>query len=105
MIVQNGYIQFKTADRNLDENGNPIVADEAWGELIPANVQGNVNYDGFKDESGDRYKAPTYSVYLKDTDQISNRVRLYDRNKNFLGEFYVRTRQRMTLVKELRITV
>lgn len=105
MILQNGYIQFKSALRALDEDGNPIVTDEDWGEMIPANVSGNVNYDGYKDEGGDRYKSPTYQVYVNAMDLTANRCRLYDRNKRYLGEFYIRTRQYMPLVKEIRLTL
>ena len=105
MIVQNGYIQFKSAYRGLDENGDPFIADEEWGALIPANVEGNVGYDGYKDENGDRYKAPTYSVYVNAMEINANRCKIYTRNKTYLGEYYIRTRQYLPLLKEIKLTL
>lgn len=106
MILENGYIQFKKAFRGLDDDGNPIVSDEDWTEMIPANVQGNCNYDGYKSENGDRYESPTYSVYINERDMTdANRVRIYTRRKDYLGEFYIRTKTPCQLTREIKLTL
>lgn len=103
-MIENGYIQYLTAELLIDEDGNPISGGGQWSDFLPACIEGNRNTDAYKSESGIRYEKPTYTVYIRRAD-ISQRVRLFDKNKALLGEFSVRTVQVSPIVNQTRITV
>ena len=44
-------------------------------------------------------------MYFRRRDEVSERVRLYDKSKTLLGEFSVRTWQVSPIVNQTRITV
>lgn len=103
-MIENGYIQYLTAELLIDEDGNPINGGGQWSDYIPACIEGTLNTDSYKSESGIRYEKPTYTVYIRRT-EVSQRVRLFDKNKALLGEFSVRTVQVSPIVNQTRLTV
>lgn len=103
-MIENGYIQYLTAELVIDEDGNPVSGGGQWSDYIPACIEGNRNTDSYKTESGIRFEKPTYTVYIRRQD-ISQRVRLFDKNKALLGDFSVRTEQVSPIVNQTRITV
>ena len=104
-MIENGYLTYLTAQTLIDEDGNPISGGGQWSDYIPACIEGNRNTDAYKTESGLRYEKPTYTVYFRRRDEVSERVRLYDKAKALLGEFSVRTWQVSPIVNQTRITV
>jgi hypothetical protein len=107
-MIENGYIRYKTAGKILlDDNGNPHKGGDQWSDYIPACIEGNRNTAAYKAESGLRYEKPTYTVYSRRNQgiAITNLVELFDRKKNSLGQFVVRTIQVSPIVNQIRISV
>lgn len=103
-MIESGYISFKIKAQNgIDEDGDPVVFEEAWSDLYPANIEGT-KQRVYSAEKGNRYIDATYSVILPYI-EISDRLRLYDRDKNQLGEFKVLQTQNLPILGELKITV
>lgn len=108
VMIENGYIRYKiTGKILLDDNGNPHKGEAQWSDYIPACIEGNRNTAAYKAESGLRYEKPTYTVYFRRNQgmNVTNTVELYDRGKNSLGQFVVRTIQVSPIVNQIRISV
>lgn len=103
-MIESGYISYKLDTENsIDENGNPVVYEAQWSDLIPANIEGS-KQRVYNDVNGNRYVNATYSIILPYVD-ISDRLKLYDRNKSLLGEFAVLQTQNLPILGEIKITV
>lgn len=103
-MIENGYISYKiSSDNVIDENGNPVLGVETWSELVPANVEG-VNKRFYDKEKGNRYTSATYSIILSKID-FSDKIKVFDRDKQELGEYNVIESQRLDILGLVRITV
>ena len=107
-MIENGFISWLLTQSVIDEDGNPIIDDtQQWSEAVPANIEGSVNRV-YNDNNSNRYTKSTYSIILSNDqlpDTQSDRVRLYDNKKNFLGEYAVLYTQNLPIMGEIRIVV
>lgn len=102
-MIENGYLQYLTADLIIDEDGNPMDGGGQWSDYIPACIEGSANVV-YKSDSGMRYEKLTYTVYIRRV-EVSDRVRLFDKQKNFIGEFSVKGKQVSPIVNQIRLSV
>lgn len=105
-MIESGYIRIKQrpiGKNGIDSNGDPIVGQATWSDYYPANIEGTKTRV-FSIEKGNRYINATYTIILPYI-EISDRLTLYDRNKQSLGEFDVLQTQNLPILGELRITV
>ena len=104
-MIESGYISYKIyADNGIDENGNPIInTEQPWSELLPANIEGSKQRI-YNDANANSYVKANYSIIMP-TNPITDRLRLYDRNKVLLGEFAVLNTQELPILGEIKITV
>lgn len=103
-MIENGYIKYLTAELSIDEDGNPVDGGGTWSDYIPACIEGSKDTSAYNSESGIRYEKPTYTVYIRRA-ETSQRLRLYDKKKAFLGEFSVKSVQVSPIVNQTRMTV
>jgi len=107
-MIENGYIRYKNTEIAIGEDGNPIkMCGAQWSDYIPACIEGNRSTDNYNAEGGVRYEKPTYTVYFRRSDakDCTETVKLYDRNKECLGQYVVRTKEISPIVNQVRITV
>lgn len=89
MIWANGYIQWKLTPTSavFDEDGIPIQQEEEWSDFIECGYEDNTNLTAKSRENSD-YKQQQFSVRVK-LQQPQERLRIYDKEKQLLGEFVV----------------
>lgn len=91
MIWANGFIQFKTnpTEEMFDEDGNPLVQDDQWSVLIPCGYEETTQLTAKTSENSD-FKQRSFKIRVK-LQPTTERVMLYDKSKNAIGEFVVRS--------------
>ena len=107
-MIENGYIRYKqTAEIVINEDGNPVKGGDQWSDYIPACIEGNRNTAEYNSESGIRYEKPTYTVFVRynEAKDITECVRLFKRDKAYIGQYVVRTKEVSPIVNQIRITL
>lgn len=89
MIWTNGYIQWKLTPESavFDEDGIPIQQEETWSEFIECGYEDTTTLTAKSRENSD-YKQQQLSVRVK-LQEPKERLRIYDKGKQLLGEFVV----------------
>lgn len=104
-MINNGSVQILLGTgTGLDENGDPIVAIDNWGESIPCQIE-TIKHDYKGIYQDGEFERASYRVYLEMQEFEGSRVRLTDnRNKN-IGEFQIQDIQYLDIVQRIKITV
>lgn len=104
MIWYNGYIQIKEKVKPLfDDNGNPIVVNQdIWSDYIPCGYDENLNLLSKSTEKS-AIKAQTINIRIKLQKNITERIKLYDSDKNNVGEFVVQSYNHYKYIDETHI--
>lgn len=104
----NGYIYIMaTAAEELNEYGEPILAEPAWGEPIAAEISANSDSRlGRRYEDG-RYRQAAYTIYIEGTDNapaLNTRIRVERRGEQ-LGEYETLTVEPLPQMGRTRIII
>lgn len=103
-MLENGYIRFVSTNSGIDDNGDPIIFEDEVGDYIPCCLNGTENLDNYSDDNG-HYSKNAYTVHIQLSDLPSRKVKLYDRGKNHIGDFFVRTLKRSPFMRTIEISV
>lgn len=104
MIIPNGYIRFsKQTAATTDDKGYFVVAADAWGEEIECQYIANTNLQARSE--GEAITSRAYTVYVEQMRMPSEVVKLYDRCRNEIGQFSVRTYEQLDAVYQTKIVL
>lgn len=92
MMIENGYIKYVKVTTYLNENGNPVSDEDEESDFIPANIQG-VKTKHLQNQSNN-YEKNSYNIVVDsfNPDIYSDNIIVFDKQKNELGRFQVKSK-------------
>ena len=105
MMFENGYIKYVKITSSLNENGNPVSDVEEESDFIPANIQGTKTKH-LQNQSSN-YETDSYNIVVDtfDPDIYSDNIKVFDKQKNELGSFQVKSKIISHIFNSLSLSV
>lgn len=105
MIFSNGYLQWKLNPTKaiFDEDFNPVEQQAQWSDFIQCGYEDDETLTAKTTEQSD-YIQKSYKVRVK-LQEPRERIRLFDKSKNLLGEFVVRSCKQYAYIDETHLGI
>ena len=104
MILTNGFIKYLRKTSSINEKGNPIAENEEESDFMPVNIAGIVNKNLQSDSNN--YETQSYNVVTDFVPDIySDNIILFDKDKEEIGRFQVKSKRINSLFNSFSFTV